>query len=82
MLEIRNFFYARGIKNYTKDEEIIGMPIPLKGEMAIIRYEDLDKIDLLYKGEIQIPIQRIKQSSFKFLSQDEMDEFLRRFKSA
>jgi len=82
MLEVKNFFYAKGIKNFTKDEEIIGMPIPLKGEMAIIDYEDLDKIDLKYKGELTVPIWRIRQSSFKFLNEKEMEDFLRRFKNA
>jgi hypothetical protein len=82
MREIKNFFYATGIKHCSKNEEVIGLPIPLKGEMAIIRHEDLEKIDLLYKGEIQIPIQRIRQSSFKFLSQEAMDELLRRFENA
>jgi len=81
MFELKNFFYARGIKK-TSDEEIIGLPIPLIGEMAIIDYKDLDEIDLNYKGKLTVPIWRIKQASFKFLNEKEMLDFIRRFKNA
>jgi hypothetical protein len=80
MIEIKNFFYAKGIKKFT-DEEIIGLPIPLEGEMAIIRYEDLKKVNF-YKGEIEVPLHRVRQSSFKGLTENEITDFLRRLNNA
>jgi len=82
MDDIKNFFLCKGQKAFTKDEEVIGIPIPIKGEMAIADFDDLHKIDLKYKEELTIPIWRVRPSSFKFLSCEETDEFLRRYNYA
>jgi hypothetical protein len=77
MPNIENSFnLAIGIKKYS-DEKIIGIPIPVNGEMTIIGYESLFKADDLYKTHIGLKAYFIKQSSFRFLIEKEADDFLR-----
>ena len=76
------FNLASGKKKHTQIK-VVGLPIPLNGDMAIIEYKHLTtQPDIMEKNEAQIPVCLIEQATFKFLSEKEMENYLKEYENA